>query len=273
MKKSILFAAVAALSLTICAPVQAQSRKDKKAAEKEQWEREQRQKAEEDELRHKMHMDSLRDVQRRNAEIEQEAKEARQRAEDDRRKAEEEARERIKKEEEAAALQEVDFDEPCMDAGSTDSYIRARGIAQSLNHQSARTNAQKIAVRDLASKMGTTVQALLKSYSKDESFDTLTDESSASGMSFEEITENMVKQKVEQNTSFSTPCEKTKTFTKNGKTVYKCYMIVQMGKDDILKPIYQQIQEDAHNRLRVDYNRFSEEFDREFNKQQPNSEN
>lgn len=268
MKKSILFAAVAALSLTICAPVQAQSRKDKKAAEKEQWEREQRYKAEEEELRHKMKMDSLRNVERKNQEIEAEAQAARLRAEEDRRKAEEEARVRLKKEEELAAMEEKDFDEPCTDAGSTESYIRARGIGQSLQQQMARTKAQTQAVRDLGAKIGTTVQALIKMYSNEETIDVLTDESSSSGIRLEEKIEGMVKQKVDQNLNFSTSCEKTKTFLKSGRKMYKCYMVIQAGKDDLLKPIYDQLQQDASLKLNVDYNRFSEEFDKEFNKQQ-----
>lgn len=268
MKKSILFAAVAALSLTICAPVQAQSRKDKKAAEKEQWEREQRYKAEEEELRHKMKMDSLRNVERKNQEIEAEAQAARLRAEEDRRKAEEEARERVKKEEEMAAMEEKDFDEPCTEAGSTESYIRARGIGQSLQQQMARTKAQTQAVRDLGAKIGTTVQALIKMYSNEETIDVLTDESSSSGIKLEEKIEGMVKQKVDQNLNFSTSCEKTKTFMKSGRKMYKCYMVVQAGKEDLLKPIYDQLQQDASLKLNVDYNRFSEEFDKEFNKQQ-----
>lgn len=268
MKKSVLFAAVAALSLTICAPVQAQSRKDKKAAEKEQWEREQRYKAEEEELRHKMKMDSLRNVERKNQEIEAEAQAARLRAEEDRRKAEEEARVRLKKEEELAAMEEKDFDEPCTDAGSTESYIRARGIGQSLQQQMARTKAQTQAVRDLGAKIGTTVQALIKMYSNEETIDVLTDESSSSGIRLEEKIEGMVKQKVDQNLNFSTSCEKTKTFLKSGRKMYKCYMVIQAGKDDLLKPIYDQLQQDASLKLNVDYNRFSEEFDKEFNKQQ-----
>lgn len=268
MKKSILFAAVAALSLTICAPVQAQSRKDKKAAEKEQWEREQRYKAEEEELRHKMKMDSLRNVERKNQEIEAEAQAARLRAEEDRRKAEEEARVRLKKEEELAAMEEKDFDEPCTDAGSTESYIRARGIGQSLQQQMARTKAQTQAVRDLGAKIGTTVQALIKMYSNEETIDVLTDESSSSGIRLEEKIEGMVKQKVDQNLNFSTSCEKTKTFLKSGRKMYKCYMVIQAGKDDLLKPIYDQLQQDTSLKLNVDYNRFSEEFDKEFNKQQ-----
>lgn len=59
-----LFATVVAMSMALAMPVQAQTRKEKKAAQKEAWEREQRQKAEEAELLHQMKMDSLRDAKR-----------------------------------------------------------------------------------------------------------------------------------------------------------------------------------------------------------------
>lgn len=60
MKKLMLFATVVAMSLAVAMPVNAQSRKDKKAAKKAQWELEQKQKAEEAELLHQMRMDSLK---------------------------------------------------------------------------------------------------------------------------------------------------------------------------------------------------------------------
>lgn len=268
MKNVLFFATVVALSLTICVPVQAQSRKDKKAAEKEQWELEQQMQREEAELRHKMRMDSLRKAQQKEEEIEAEAKEARLRAEEERRAAEAAARERLKKEEEAAAMQEVDFDEPCMDAKSTETYLRARGVGESLQQQSARTKAQTYALRDLASKVGVAVKSVLKLYTNDETIDVMTDENSASGMSFEEKTENMIKQVVDQNLTFSTPCEQTKTYMKNNRKVYKCYMVVQAGKDDLLKPLYEQIQNERSLKLKSDYENFKEEFEKEFEKQE-----
>jgi hypothetical protein len=43
-------------------------------------------------------------------------------------------------------------------------------------------------------------------------------------------------------------------------------MTIQAGKDDLLKPVYEEIQKKANNKLEADYNSFSEEFDKEFNK-------
>ncbi len=83
MKKFMLFATVVAMSMALAMPVQAQTRKEKKAAQKEAWEREQRQKAEEDALRHQMRMDSLK-----NAQAEQAAAAAKAKADQAKRDAE-----------------------------------------------------------------------------------------------------------------------------------------------------------------------------------------
>lgn len=80
MKKIMLFATVVAMSFVLAMPVNAQSRKDKKAAKKEQWEREQRQKAEADELRHQIEMDKMRAEQEEAAAAKARAKAAQEKA-------------------------------------------------------------------------------------------------------------------------------------------------------------------------------------------------
>ena len=76
MKKIMLFGVVL-MSFLLVTPVMAQSRKDKKAAKKAQWEMQQQQAKEEAELLHQIKMDSIRQVQADKAA-------ARQRAEDER---------------------------------------------------------------------------------------------------------------------------------------------------------------------------------------------
>ena len=77
MKKIMLLATVVAMSLAVAMPVNAQSRKDKKAAKKAQWEMEQKQKAEEAALLHQMRMDSIKRAQQEKAENEAYEKEMR----------------------------------------------------------------------------------------------------------------------------------------------------------------------------------------------------
>lgn len=254
-------ATVVAMSLAVAMPVNAQSRKEKKAAQKANWEMEQQQQREEAELRHKLKMDSLQNAQKA-------AEQKAQREEQERQAAAAEAAARQKKAEELAAMQEVDIaDEPCTEVGSADAYVRARGIGESLQQQMARTKAQANAVREMGAKIGSSVQALLKQYSSEDAISVLTDDNAAEGMSFEERTQSMIKQKVDQNLSYSTFCEKTRTYMKNNKKVYKCYITIQAGKDELLKPVYDGLQSEATTKLNIDYNKFSEEFDKEFNKE------
>lgn len=64
MKKAHLLATMVIMSLLIILPINAQSRKDKKAAKKAQWEMEQKQQREEAELKHKLRMDSIANAQK-----------------------------------------------------------------------------------------------------------------------------------------------------------------------------------------------------------------
>ena len=97
--------------------------------------------------------------------------------------------------------------------------------------------------------------------------DMMNDEMSSTNMYIEEKMQNMVKQVVDQNLSYSVACEQTKTYMKNNRKVYKCYMVVQVGKDEMLKPIFEEIQKENSIRLNMDYKKFQEEFDKEFEKQ------
>lgn len=83
MKKTIVLAMMALAIVAL--PATAQSRKDKKAAKKAEWEMQQKQKAEEAALLHQMRMDSIRDAQaaREAAKAEAEAKKAAEKAEQD----------------------------------------------------------------------------------------------------------------------------------------------------------------------------------------------
>ena len=83
MKKTIVLAMMALAIVAL--PATAQSRKDKKAAKKAEWDMQQQQKAEEAALLHQMKMDSIRDAQaaREAAKAEAEAKKAAEKAEQD----------------------------------------------------------------------------------------------------------------------------------------------------------------------------------------------
>ena len=260
MKKSILFAAVAALSLTICAPVQAQSRKDKKAAEKEQWEREQRQKAEEDEFRHKMHMDSLRDVQRRNAEIEIEAKEARQRAEDERRAAEAKAEQQAKRTRKTVTL-------PCKGKEYRSDEIKLRSYAsrEALDTDAAQQAAFISARRELAGMIEVSVQSLSSDYLKGQEKVKTKDQ--------DRKLESLTMQSIERAINMATPiCEEYESYIdKDDNEIFICYVVMEIDRESALKSLHKDLSKEAGDAIQSDYERFKQEFDNHFSKEEDRS--
>lgn len=149
-----LFATVVAMSMALAMPVQAQSRKDKKAAQKEQWEREQRQKAEEEELRHQMKMDSLRNAatpkENKRAKLQEEAE-----------LAELEAEIEIKKLKAANAKKAIskrvgqDLYTPCLEESydKPGEYMAGLGIAENEEDRGeAKLLANNYAVQDIAKR-------------------------------------------------------------------------------------------------------------------------
>lgn len=248
MKKMFILAAIAA-AMMVAMPTWAQSRKDKKVAEKEQWEREQRQKAEEDELRHKLRMDSISNAQKV-------AEEKAAKAEAERRAAEAEAKAKQKKAEEAAALQEVELNEPCMDYESTAELIRARGIGEDFEQQMSAEVARTTALEELASQISTQVQSLVSNYKKQE----------RKNLSRESIrrVEGMTQTAVDQTTGFRIACRKTTTYVQNGERIFKTYMVIEINTDSLLKPLYNGIQQDDELKVESDYQSFKKEFNEHF---------
>ena len=267
MKKVFFCATIVAMSLAMAMPAQAQSRKDKKAAQKAQWEMEQQQQREEAELRHKLRMDSIANagkVAEEKAAAEAKArKEAAEKAEADRRAAEAEAKARQKKAEEAAALQEVEFNEPCMEFESTANLIRARGIGEDLEQQLSAEMARSAAIEELGSQISTKVQALLMNYKK----------SIRQNLKRESLrrVEGLTMTEVDQATGFRVACRKTTTYIQNGERIFKTYMVIELGEDQLLKPIYDKIQKDDELKIDGDYQSFKKEFDDHFKNQSEES--
>lgn len=256
MKKFMFFATIVAMSMVMVMPAQAQTRKEKKAAAKAQWEMEQKQKAEEAELRHKMKMDSI-------ANAGKVAEQKAAKAEADRRAAEAEAKAKQKKAEEAAALEEKEFNEPCMDYESTANLIRARGVGEDFEQQLSAEIARSAAIEELGSQISTKVQALLMNYKK----------SIRQNMKRESLrrVEGLTMTEVDQATGFRVACRKTTTYIQNGERIFKTYMVIELGEDQLLKPIYEGIQKDDELKIDGDYQSFKKEFDDHFKNQSEES--
>lgn len=162
MKKNILFL-IAVFMLSIVAPVSAQSRKDKKAAQKVEWEMEQQRKKEEAELLHQLRMDSIRAIQESRDAARKQA-EQRQRQEDEMKKMQLENAKLAM----AKRVSQNVFT-PCADESYdlSGEYMAALGIAENeVERGPAQINANRIALADIASRYLGMLQNGVSQYSK-----------------------------------------------------------------------------------------------------------
>ncbi len=263
MKKTILLALVAMAIVAI--PANAQTRREKKAAAKAQWEQQQQFAAEEAALRHQMKMDSIAnakkvaEAQRKEAErkaAEEKAAAAAQAAAD---KAAAEAK--AKAEAEARAAQETEVNMPCEEYITTSELIRALGIGEDYDQQFAIDIARTEALNELASQVTTTVQSLLTKYNKSTT-------KQGKERSRESImrTEQMIRTVVEQTTGYRIACRKITSYVLDGEKLYKAYIALETGTNDILESLYQNIQADEDLAIEASYEKFKEEFNQTFNK-------
>lgn len=252
MKKTIVLALMAMAILAV--PATAQTRKEKKAAEKAQWEQQQQFAAEEAALRHQMKMDSLANAQKV-AEEQRRAAEAQAAAD----KAAAEAK--AKAEAEALAAQEVEANIPCDEYLTTSELIRALGIGEDYDQQFALDIARTEALNELASQIKTTVQSLLTKYNK-----STTKHGKERSRESINRAEQMIQTAVDQATGYRIACRKMTSYISDGEKLYKAYIALEIGTDEILKSLYQDIQAEEDLAIEASYEKFKEEFNQTFNK-------
>ncbi len=248
MKRTLLLL-LAVVAIAVCNPVMGQSRKDKKEAKKQEWQTQQKNKAEEQQLLHELKMDSLRNAQKV-------ANEKAAKAEAERRQQEAEAKAKQRQAEEEAAAQEKDFDEPCSDYMSSANVIYGRGTGEDFEQQMSVDMARTSAIEELASQLATKVQALVSNYRKQERKNT-------SRESVRRI-EGLTMTEVDQSTGFRIACRKTTTYIDKGEKLFKTYMVIELNEDVILSSIYKKIQKDEDLKVNSDYQSFKKEFDDHF---------
>ena len=252
MKKTIVLALMAMAIVAV--PASAQTRKDKKAAEKAQWEQQQQFAAEEAALRHQMKMDSIANAKKV---AEQQAAAAAAQAAADKAAAEAKA----KAEAEALAAQEVEGNIPCDEYLTTSELIRALGIGEDYDQQFAVDIARTEALNELASQITTTVQSLLTKYNK-----STTKHGKERSRESINRAEQMIQTAVDQATGYRIACRKMTSYILDGEKLYKAYIALEIGTDEILKSLYQDIQADEDLAIEASYEKFKEEFNQTFNK-------
>lgn len=272
MKANHIFAiAVMALAITAL-PAEAQTRKEKRAAKREQWKMEQRHKAEEAELRHQMRMDSIANSKKveeqraAKAEAERQAAEAKlQAAEAERKAADAEAKAKQKKAEEEAAMKEVEFVDPCGEWVSAGDRFFAHGVGEDLDQQLSVDIARTTALEELASQISTQVQSLVSNYRKQE-------RKSTSRESLGRI-EGLTTTEINQATGYRIACRKVMTFVQDGQRIYKTYIVLELNEDILLNGLYNTIQQDEELNVDAEYEAFKQEFNEHFMQQpQPQAE-
>ena len=219
-----------------------------------QWEQQQQFAAEEAALRHQMKMDSLANAQKV-AEEQRRAAEAQAAAD----KAAAEAK--AKAEAEALAAQEVEANIPCDEYLTTSELIRALGIGEDYDQQFALDIARTEALNELASQIKTTVQSLLTKYNK-----STTKHGKERSRESINRAEQMIQTAVDQATGYRIACRKMTSYILDGEKLYKAYIALEIGTDEILKSLYQDIQAEEDLAIEASYEKFKEEFNQTFDK-------
>ena len=286
MKKIILLAIMALAFVAI--PVNAQTRKDKKSAEKQAWELAQKHAIEEAELIHKIKMDSIRAAATAQTQAEaaaQAAAAAQAQAEAAAAAAAAQAEAAARAQAQAAAVaqaqaeaaaqaqaqaaaaaqaqaeaavkaaQGIDIEIPCDGYISTSELLRGMGVGDDYDQQTSLESAREAAIEDLSSQIETRVQSLVLNYKKTKR-ENLSRES-------HQYLQSMTKSVVDVATGFRVICRQWKPYVQNGELIYKCYVVIEIGSGEILKPIYEGIQENAELTLEYDFEKFKEVFDEE----------
>lgn len=170
MKKNILFLIAVFMLSIVATPVVAQSRKEKKAAQKAEWEMEQQRKKEEAELLHQMRMDSIRAIQeardaaRRKAEKQQATQDELDSYNLEMKKM---ALENAKKSEAMRIGQKLFT--PCIDESydMPGEYMAGLGIAENeVERGAARINANRYALSDISSRYMGVIKNGVSQYAK-----------------------------------------------------------------------------------------------------------
>ena len=208
MKKITLFIALI-MSMSLLTPALAQTRKEKKAAKKAQWEMQQQQAKEEAELLHQIRMDSIRQAQ-----------------------ADKEAeRQQALKEE---AMREKDVEIPCDDQSySTLTNFRALGVAENMSMQVALIYASNNARAALAEQVKASVRSLTHNYVKSLNKNMTEDIE----LRFEQLTVTVVNQELQNSNPV---CKEAKKFNRNGKLMYKYYS--NINKDSFIADLNKKTQ-------------------------------
>ena len=246
MKKFFFYATLVAMVLAMAMPMQAQTRKDKKAAKKAKWEMEQKHQREEAELRHQIHMDSIQNAKRLADE-----KAARKEAE---RRAAERQEKRTRK---SVTL-------PCKGAEykANSEKLRAFASREGLDTDAAQQAAYISARKELTAMIEVSIQSMTTDY--------LNAKERVKTKDQERKLEGLTLQSIERMINLATPvCEEYESyFDDDDNEVFVCYVVMEIDREAALKSLHKGLSDGAGDVIQGDYERFKEDFDRHFSKEE-----
>jgi hypothetical protein len=152
---------------------------------------------------------------------------------------------------------EVEISTPCSGDGfySTKDLIRSTALGESMDQQMAKRMARSAALEDMGTKVRVAVNALISDYYKSVKRNLTEDLKQR----FEGGTDLVVKEHI---SGLRTICER---FTRKDGN-YKCYMAIEIGSDELSKPIHEKLSNDDILRVDYDYEKFREKFNEAISK-------
>lgn len=246
--KKVTLIGVLTLSLCLCAPTLAQTRKEKKAAKKAQWEMQQQQAKEEAELLHQIKMDSIKAVQEEKDIARAEAKAAL-----------EEQKRREKEEYEAAKAKAKynSYVQPCIDYDTKEYYV-AFGTKRMKHHMQSQyvlplLGSLRVQVKG---KINGSYKAVVTDY-----LDQMdVEENSSFALHIERAGIELINSYVNDSQVY---CQEITVPDESGYVTM--YMLIRVYKNDLVDEILNNIPEDVKNDVRMNEVKFRELLNNIFN--------
>ena len=239
MKKIMLFATVVAMSLAVAMPVNAQSRKDKKAAKKEAWE---------------MRQQFIKDSTERANKARLEAMDKEQQAKDEAAKREQAAKDAAAKaaaEAEQHARMTAVAEMPCQ-SYDDDEWFYATGAKQFEMKKISQTPAVLLrsTQRQLQDKLSGAYKQVTQNY-----FDQMdTEEGEYAREHIESAGLMVINQMINETREF---CRK-QTGYPDAQGLYTMYMSIRLSKKEIIEKVVDKISKDKELNVRFNENKFRE---------------
>lgn len=266
MKATKLFAILAMALLMVAMPSQAQSRKERKAAEKAAWEARQQFIKDSTEIANKQRLDEMKKAPQEEAEKaaaeEKARKEAAAKADDERRQREERQKAEEKAKQKEAQEQWQDVNIKCPNYKSTAELIRGRGFGESKDIALSKDYAEEDARNLLERQLGSVFENILRNDENSWNQDKSEKISKALKDATKVYTLNL-------NALFIVSCDEYQVRKINGEEQYRTTMVVEISKEDAKRVAFndiKQLEKDLEIEKGYDWEKFDEDFDKEYEK-------